>query len=69
MMPVPSLGGDDFAFFTNYCDGSYFNLGTCTGKEEHPQFLHNEFLCPDEEAMKNGILMEVMTALRLLGAA
>ncbi|MBO4289490.1 MAG: amidohydrolase [Lachnospiraceae bacterium] len=69
VMPAPSLGGDDFAFFSNYCDGCYFNLGTSTGNEEHPQFLHNEFLCPDEESMKAGILMEVITALKLLGAA
>lgn len=69
VMPEPSLGGDDFAFFSNYCDGCYFSLGTNTGKEGHPQYLHNEYLCPDEESMKSGILMEVMTALKLLGAA
>ena len=68
-MPVPSLGGDDFAYFTQYCDGVYFGLGVTTGKEGCEQKLHSEFLCPDEEAMKNGILMEVMTALKLLGAA
>ena len=66
-MEEPSLGADDFAFFTQYCDGVYMNLGTTPadwgGK---PQALHNEYLCPDEEAMKTGILMEVMTVLRLL---
>ena len=69
-MEAPSLGADDFAFFTQYCDGVYMNVGTTpkdwSGK---PQALHSEFLCPDEEAMKTGILMEVMTALRLLGEA
>ncbi|MBR3033725.1 MAG: amidohydrolase [Firmicutes bacterium] len=66
-MEEPSLGADDFAFFTQYCDGVYMNLGTTpenwSGK---PQALHNEYLCPDEEAMKTGILMAVMTVLRLL---
>ena len=33
-----------------------------------PQVLHNECFCPDEEAMKTGMLLEVMAALRLLGA-
>ncbi|MBO5517159.1 MAG: amidohydrolase [Firmicutes bacterium] len=67
-MEAPSLGADDFAFFTQYCDGVYMNVGTTpkdwTGK---PQALHSEFLCPDEEAMKTGILMEATAALRLLG--
>ena len=66
-MEDPSMGADDFAFFTQYCDGVYMNLGTTpenwNGK---PQALHNEYLCPDEEAMKTGILMAVMTVLRLL---
>ena len=69
-MEAPSLGADDFAFFTQYCDGVYMNVGTTPedwrGK---PQALHSEFLCPDEEAMKTGILMEVSAALRLLGNA
>ena len=69
VMSAPSLGGDDFAYFTQYCDGVYFSLGVSTGKEEHEQKLHSEFLCPDEGSMKNGILMEVMAALKLLGAA
>ncbi len=66
-MEEPSMGADDFAFFTQYCDGVYMNLGTTPeGWSGKPQALHNEYLCPDEEAMKTGILMEVMTALRLL---
>lgn len=66
-MDAPSLGADDFAFFTQYCDGVYMNLGTTTGREAHPQKLHNEFFSPDEEAMKTGILMETMAAFKLLG--
>lgn len=67
-MEAPSMGADDFAFFTQYCDGVYINLGTTTGKEAHPQKLHNEFFSPDEEAMKAGILMETMAAFKLLGS-
>ena len=66
-MEDPSLGADDFAFFTQYCDGVYMNLGTTPeGWDGKPQALHNEYLCPDEEAMKTGILMAVMTAVTLL---
>ena len=66
-MEEPSMGADDFAYFTQYCDGVYMNLGTTPeGWNGKPQALHNEYLQPDEEAMKTGILMEVMTALRLL---
>jgi amidohydrolase len=66
-MEEPSMGADDFAYFTQYCDGVYMNLGTTPEDwDGRPQALHNEYLQPDEEAMKTGILMEVMTALRLL---
>lgn len=65
-MAEPSLGADDFAFFTQMCDGVYMNVGTNNGKEEHPQNIHNEWYNPDEEAMKNGMLMEVLGALKLL---
>jgi amidohydrolase len=66
-MEEPSMGADDFAYFTQYCDGVYMNLGTTPeGWDGKPQALHNEYLQPDEEAMKTGILMEVMTVLRLL---
>lgn len=65
-MEEPSLGADDFAFFTQMVDGAYMNLGTNSGKEEHVQNLHNEYLKPDEDSMKNGIAMEVLGALKLL---
>ena len=65
-MPEPSLGADDFAFFTQMCDGLYMNVGTNSGKEEHVQNIHNEYYKPDEECMKTGVLMEVLGALTLL---
>ena len=42
------------------------NVGTNNGKEEHPQNIHNEWYNPDEEAMKNGVLLEIMWALSTL---
>lgn len=65
-MPEPSLGADDFAFFTQMCDGLYMNVGTNDGKQENVQNIHNEYYKPDEESMKTGILMETVGALTLL---
>ena len=62
----PSLGAEDFAYFTNAVPGTMFRLGTDGGGNEHPQLLHNEWFCPDEECLKNGILLEVTGALSLL---
>lgn len=63
---VPTMGGEDFSFFANEVPSCYFKLGVDTGKNAHVQKLHNEWFAPDEEAMKTGILMEVMGALKLM---
>ena len=61
-----SLGGEDFSYFANAVPSAYFRLGTCGADTGHPQLLHNEWLCPDENSMKNGILLEVLGALAVL---
>ncbi len=65
-MPEPSLGADDFSYFTNATKALYFNIGTKSPNETHPQTLHSEWFNPDESAMKVGMLMEVMGVLALL---
>ena len=62
----PSLGGEDFSYFANAVPSAYFRLGVRGEDTGHPQLLHNEWLCPDEDAMKNGILLEVLGTLALL---
>ena len=63
----PSLGAEDFAFFTLACPGAIFRLGV--GQDNgHPQMLHNEWFCPDEEGMKTGMLLEVLGVLHFLQA-
>ena len=62
----PSLGGEDFSYFSNMVPSAYFRLGVRGEDTGHPQLLHNEWLCPAEDAMKNGILLEVLGALALL---
>ena len=65
-MEEPSLGADDFSFFSQRCDGLYFNVGTDSGKEAHPQKIHSEFFNPDESCIKNAVIMEVLGVLHLL---
>ena len=65
-MDAPSLGADDFAYFTASAPGVYFNLGTYKEGQQLPQALHNEHFAPDEECIKYGVLMNVMAALRFL---
>ncbi len=64
-MPEPSLGADDFAFFTESVKGTYFNLGVT--KDGDPVYsLHNEHFAPAEEAMLNGIIIQAASAIKLL---
>lgn len=65
-MEAPSLGADDFAYFTSKVPGVYFNIGTYKEGQPLPQALHNERFAPDEECIKYGVIMNVFGALRLL---
>ena len=62
----PGMGGEDFSYFANEVPSSYFRLGILGENGDRQQSLHNEFLCPDESCMKNGMLLEVLGALALL---
>lgn len=63
-----SMGADDFSYFTQNAKGFYFNLGIAN--DNTPIYpLHNCNLNPDEESIKTGILMEVLTTLELLNEA
>ncbi len=62
----PSLGGEDFSYFANAVPSAFFRLGVRDEDTGHPQMLHNEWLCPDEDSMKNGMLLEVLGTLALL---
>lgn len=65
IMPEPSLGADDFAYFAMAADSCYFNIGV-TPENEDSYPLHNEHLAPSEDAMKVGIAIEVASVLRML---
>ncbi|BEP28641.1 M20 metallopeptidase family protein [Helicovermis profundi] len=60
----PSLGVEDFSYFSNRVPGAFFHLG-CK-KENLSTSLHNNNFDVDENCIKTGILMQVKTALNLL---
>ncbi len=62
----PSLGVEDFAFFSNYTPSAFYYLG-CGNKAlgiDAPG--HNPGFQIDEKCLKTGVLMQVMNALALL---
>lgn len=53
---VPSMGADDFAYFSNAAKGCYFNIGTAEpGKPL--QALHSEFFAPHEDCILTGLAL------------
>ena len=56
MMDAPSMGADDFAYFSNAAKGCYFNIGT-TAPGQPPQMLHSEFFAPHEDCMLTGLAL------------
>ena len=56
LMKEPSLGADDFAFFSERVSGCYFNVGAHT--EGLPgQALHSPTFVPNEESVETAILL------------
>lgn len=53
---TPSLGADDFAYFTNAAPGCYFNIGT-KSPDQQSQMLHSAYFAPDESCMITGLAL------------
>ena len=64
-MQEPSLGADDFAFFSNQVPGCYFNVGAHT-EGVHGQTLHSPTFIPHEASMETALLLLVAGALTRL---
>ena len=62
----PTLGADDFAFFSEYCPSVYYNLGSGRPGDEAPALLHDERLDVDEECMRGGMLSQLAFLLELM---
>lgn len=61
-----SMGADDFAYFAKEVPSLYFDLGVGRDNPCHNFPLHSSKFNPEESAMKTGILMESLGAIRLL---
>lgn len=62
----PSLGVEDFSFFSNRVPGAFFHLGCGDSMNGKSASIHNEYFDVDESCMKTGVMMEVEATLRLL---
>ncbi|MDM8533190.1 M20 family metallopeptidase [Clostridiaceae bacterium HSG29] len=62
----PSMGGEDFSYFTEKVPSAFFHLG-CMNKKLGMDFpLHSNKFMLDEESLRIGVIVEVETVLRLL---
>ena len=62
----PSMGADDFAYFSNAAKGCYFNIGTAAPGQP-PQMLHSEHFAPDENCMVTGLALFCAGVWKLMG--
>jgi len=61
---LPSLGVEDFSYFSNRIKGAFYHLG-CK-KDNLKTSLHANNFDVDENCIKTGILMQIKTTLKLL---
>jgi len=64
-MAEPSLGADDFAFFSDRAPGCYFNVGAHIDALPN-QALHSPTFAPDEQSLETALLLLVTGAADLL---
>lgn len=62
---APSLGADDFAYFSDLVPGCFFNIGTLASGQTD-QALHSPVFAPDEGCMEVGILLMASGAVSYL---
>ncbi len=62
----PSLGAEDFSYFSDAAKGGFFHLGCGNIKEGITSPIHTESFDIDEECLKVGVLLQVNNVLSLL---
>ena len=62
----PSLGVEDFAYFAQAVPSCFYSLGTSNFKEGIKATLHENTFDIDEEAIKIGVCLQVLSTLKLL---
>lgn len=67
VLKQPSMGVEDFAYFAQERPSSYNRLGVANAERGITAPLHHGKFDVDEEAIRYGILIQVMSVLALLG--
>ena len=62
----PSMGGDDFAYFSQEVPGLYMRLGTRNEKKGTVYSLHSQHFNLDEDILKQGVKLFVHGTNRIL---
>lgn len=64
--PLPDLGGEDFAYFTEKVPGSYYYLGVGKKENNENNLWHSPTFYVDEESMRYGTEILYRATVRLL---
>ena len=59
----PSMGGEDFSFFSDCAPGAFFHIGCSPVDKENPAPLHSRDFALDEDCLTIGTLMHVALVL------
>lgn len=62
----PSLGAEDFSYFSDVAKGGFFHLGCGNSKKGITSLIHTETFDIDEECLKIGVNLQVNNVLSLL---
>lgn len=65
-IPKPSMGGDDFAYFSQKVPGTYMRLGTKNEEKGIVNTLHSPYFNLDEEILRQGVKLFLHGTNRIL---
>jgi len=66
IVPRPSLGVEDFAFYVSHVPGAFYALGVRDPASDVIHPVHNELFDVDESSIAIGVTLQVLNALSIL---
>ena len=66
LVPRPSLGVEDFAFYVSRVPGAFYSLGVRNEAAGIVHPVHNELFDVDEESLAIGAALQTLNALSIL---
>ena len=66
LVPRPSLGVEDFAFYVSQVPGAFYSLGVRNEAAGIVHPIHNELFDVDEESLAIGAALQTLNALSIL---